>query len=365
MAPQAADPFDHRRLSELFARAEQEVDRGRLPSCQLAVGRGPAIVTAAFGSATADSRYVLFSLTKTLVAGAVWALISDGLLRAGTFVADVIPEFAANGKQEVTVEHLLTHTAGFPNADVELEATRTSDARAAAFSQWRLEFTPGSRFSYHGMSAHWVLAEIIERVTGSDYRGFIAERVVAPLRLEGLQLGVPVAQQDDILEVQVAGVGADPEAPGALAALLGMNAPEARAAGVPGVGAVASAMHVARYFQFLLHGAPHVWDTGVLTDATRTIRCSLVNPETGVAANRCLGLTVAGDDGNAVLRGFGRAVGPRTFGHTGAGGQIVWADPDSGLSYCFLTNGIDADEAAVFERSAALSTLASRCATAD
>ena len=357
MTPQS-DPFDHQRLSQLLARAKQEVDAGRLPSCQLAIARGPAIVTAAFGEATAESRYVLFSLTKALVAGAVWALMSDGLLRADTAVADVIPEFAANGKQDVTVEHLLTHTAGFPDAELQEEAAVTGAGRAGAFAGWELAFAPGAAFTYHGTSAHWVLAEIIERVAGNDYRDVVRERVTAPLRLHDLRLGVPPQEQDDIVEVRSV-AESDEEA-----WWLRFNEADVRAIGVPGAGGVGSATQLARYFQFLLHGAPQVWDPDVLADATAAIRCDLVNPETGVPANRCLGLVVAGDDGNAEARGFGQAVGPRTFGHTGAGGQIAWADPDTGVSFCFLTNGIDPDDEAVFARGSALSTLAARCATA-
>ena len=333
------------------------MDGGRLPSCQLAVARGWEIVTAAFGSATTDSRYVLFSLTKTLVAGTVWSLMSDGLLRADTPVADLVPQFATNGKEAVTVEHLLTHTAGFPDAELDPEQAGTSAGRVAAFARWELAFAPGSAFTYHSTSAHWVLAEVIERVAGGDHRQVVCERVTDPLRLWGLRVGVPLPEQDDILDVRA--VGPEDEA----AWWLRFNEPEVRAAGVPGAGGVGSATELARYFQFLLHGAPRVWDAGVLTDATQTIRCELVNPETGVPANRCLGLVVAGDDGKAALRGFGAAAGARTFGHTGAGGQIAWADPDTGLSFCFLTNGIAADDAAVFERSSALSTLAGRCAT--
>ena len=64
---------------------------------------------------------------------------------------------------------------------------------------------------------------------------------------------------------------------------------------------------------------------------------------TGVASNRSLGLVVAGDDGLSHMRSnLGRTVSPRAFGHAGAGGQIAWADPATGLSFAYLTNGLDA-----------------------
>ena len=79
----------------------------------------------------------------------------------------------------------------------------------------------------------------------------------------------------------------------------------------------------------------------------------------GVASNRSLGLGIAGDDGNAVFRqNFGRTASPRTFGHAGAGGQIAWADPETGLSFVYFTNGLDANVIREGRRGVALSSRA-------
>ena len=61
----------------------------------------------------------------------------------------------------------------------------------------------------------------------------------------------------------------------------------------------------------------------------------------GVPAHRSQGLVVAGEPPDSTRRGYGHGQGPRTFGHNGAGGQLAWADPDSGVSFCYLTNGLD------------------------
>jgi CubicO group peptidase (beta-lactamase class C family) len=99
----------------------------------------------------------------------------------------------------------------------------------------------------------------------------------------------------------------------------------------------------------------------VLADGTGHVRTTYVDPLRGCPANRTLGLVVAGDDGKALLREFGKATGPRAFGASGVGGQIAWADPDNGLSFCWLTNGLTPDIVTTFKRSAGLSTRAAQC----
>jgi CubicO group peptidase (beta-lactamase class C family) len=143
--------------------------------------------------------------------------------------------------------------------------------------------------------------------------------------------------------------------------MLEVDRPEVRAVGVPGAGAVSTAADIALLYQAFLHNPGRLWDPAVLADATGRIRNALLDPWTKVPANRSLGLVIAGDDGNVPMRdALGRSVGPRAFGASGASGQVAWADPDTGLSFCYLTNGLEADQVKAFMRSSSLSTLAGR-----
>jgi CubicO group peptidase (beta-lactamase class C family) len=65
----------------------------------------------------------------------------------------------------------------------------------------------------------------------------------------------------------------------------------------------------------------------------------MINPTLVVNTNRGLSIVIAGGDGNSHLRGFGRETSPRAFGHGGAGGQIAWGDPVTGISVGYCTNG--------------------------
>jgi CubicO group peptidase (beta-lactamase class C family) len=361
------------KLQDLFDRAAREIDEGHLPSCQLAVARdGRLAAFRTLGRATDSTRYVIFSATKAIVASAVWLLIADGRIDPTDKVAEHIPEFASNGKDRVTIEQVMLHTAGFPHAPMPPSLWHDREGRLRRFSEWRLNWQPGTAFEYHATSAHWVLAELITRASDLDHRRFIAERVADPLGLPKLQLGVPEADQSEIANLEVVGEPATedemeatiglrvlPPSEVTEGALLNFNEPAARSAGVPGGGAVASAADVALFYQGLLHNPGSLWEPLLLANVKTQVRNTFIDPMVGVPANRSLGLVLAGDDGKSHMRhNFGRTVSPGAFGHAGAGGQIAWADPATGLSFCYLTNGLDAHVLREGRRGVALSSRA-------
>ncbi|MGZ8735066.1 MAG: serine hydrolase domain-containing protein, partial [Acidimicrobiia bacterium] len=197
--PLAAKPLDRQKVQDLLDRARREVDEGHLPSCQIALARGGELeLFETLGDATDDSRYVVFSCTKAFVAGAMWALIGDGTVDVRKRVVEFIPEFAPNGKDVITVEQVMLHTSGFPHAPLGPPDWFTREGRVETFAKWHLNWEPGTAYEYHATSAHWVLAEIIERVTGTDFRDVVQQRVTDPAGLPRV-LGIPEAEQDGIV----------------------------------------------------------------------------------------------------------------------------------------------------------------------
>src|SRR6266446_6801619 len=118
--------LDAAKVDELFKRAEREVNEGLLPSCQIAIARngkigamkafGHAVQGGADKPATIETLYCVFSCTKAIVSSAIWVLVGEGKLDISERAADIVPEFATNGKDAITVEQLLIHTGGFPSA---------------------------------------------------------------------------------------------------------------------------------------------------------------------------------------------------------------------------------------------------------
>ena len=386
--PEAAG-LDPAKVEVLFERAQREIKEGLLPSCQIAIARNGKIgAMASFGRATQggaekpvtnQTLYVVFSCTKAIISAAAWLLIQDGQLDLRQRVVELVPEFGTNGKDVVTVEQLFIHTAGFPDAPYAQNEWHDRKLRLKRFAQWRLQWPPGSKFTYHPTSSFWVIAEIIERLSGMDFREFVSRRIARPLGLTDLRVGIPRDQSARVADVTYVGEALTPEDYARMGfpmspetevnetAILGFNDPSVREAGVPGGGGVMTAAELALFYQALMAGGrmpdgSRIWREETMRDALTVRTQGLLDPVFGYPPNRALGVVIAGDDGNANLRGFGKTGSPQTFGHGGAGGQLGWGDPISGISLGYCTNGFDRNDIRQGRRGVALSSLAAVCA---
>jgi len=371
---------DSAKLEALFARARRDVEDGTLKSAQVAVARrGKLAGLRTFGTvqhdgieqevaATDRTLYTIFSCTKAIVGSATWTVCEDGLLAIDEKVSDIIPEFGTNGKENITVEQVMLHIGGFPLAPMAATEWDNRERRLSRFAQWRLNWEPGTKFEYHATSAHWVLAEIIERKTGKDFRAYVRERILDPMGLDDFYIGLPASENGRVADVRHLVPPTPP--PGGWGevtpdAIKTFNRPEVRAVGVPGGGGVGGAAQLAMFYQPLVNG-------GTTADGTRIMKAETIEWATTVRTkdfhrdmifnnpvNRALTVVVAGGDGNAHIRGFGKATSARAFGHGGAGGQIGWGDPETGISVGYTTDGF-LDDVQQARRGVAISSLAAQ-----
>lgn len=343
-------------VGELLDTARADVERGLVPACQVAVARdGEVVAFETFGDATNDTRFCIFSATKPIVASAIWLLLGEGHLDVARRVADDLPELAGTPVGSVTLDQVLLHTAGFPSPTMPAGDANDADRRLARMGTWHLEWEPGSRFEYHAESAHWVLASLVEQVSGSDFRDFVEARVCAALGLPRV-LGLHPDDRTDLAPLVPASAEAESDP------TLRCNTATWRAMGNPGGGAFMTAADLARFYQALLTNPDGLWDAAVLHDATSVVHCELDDPLMGIPANRSRGLVIAGSDGMHTLRYaiFGSGCSPGSFGHAGAHGQVGWADPATGVSFAYLANSADVDPMGPGARASRLASLASR-----
>lgn len=370
--------IDAERLAEVLQRVRREVDDGLLPSAQIAVAReGRLALFETIGEATNENLYCVFSSTKALTSAAAWLLIESGDLRVDESVVDIVPEFGTNGKDAVTVEQLFLHSAGFPSAPFRPTDWFDRDRRLARFASWRLNWQPGSRFEYHPTSSMWVIAEIIERRSGRDFDAFVREEVTTPLGLPDFHLGLPAEENHRVAtlahygepltseDYARLGIPEPPVTEVTEDAILAFNTPEVRAVPTPGGGGIATAADLALFYQALLHGRSdgrhRVWKQETLVNGTEVRSGDLRDPLSGKRVNRALGVVVAGDE-DRNFRGFGHENSPLAFGHGGAGGQIAWVDPQTGISIGYCTNGFDRNPLRLGRRTVSISNRVARVA---
>jgi len=380
--------IDSKKLEEVFARAEKEVAEGLLPSAQIAVARNGKLVgmrtvgTVRHGGreaeATDETLYCVFSSTKAITSAAAWLLVQEGKLDVDEVVADIVPEFGSNGKEKIRVEQLFTHTAGFPLAPFPPADFLDRERRLAHFGRWRLNFEPGSRFVYHASSSMYVVAEIIERRSGDSYGDFIRRRIAEPLGLDDLWCGLPDALHGRLADIEYVGealseadyaemgLPVPPVTEVTEENLMRFNEAEVRRAGIPGGGGTMTAADLALFYQALLGevgdstGTP-LWKAETMAFARQVRSGELTDPVLGKRANRALGLIVAGD-AERNYRGFGHTNSERAFGHGGAGGQLAWADPETGISLGYCTNGHDRNGVRQARRGIGISSRVADCA---
>jgi CubicO group peptidase (beta-lactamase class C family) len=351
-ATPAALGLDERALDRLVELVTRHVAEGRYPGAQLAVARhgklalstsiGDARLEPARVAAGEDTLWLLYSNTKVVVACAVWVLAERGALAFGDRVADHLPGFEAHGKGDITIVQLLTHQAGFPNAEVPKAAWEDHELLRRTVCGFTLEWTPGSRVHYHRLAAHWTAAALIEAVTKTDFRAFIRETIVEPLGLgRDLFVGLPDAEHARASDMH------EPAAAGGHVRRRDENAAEFRRAGVPGGGGWATARGMAAFYQMLVGGGAlggvRIVSPRTIAYVTRNFTGDRVDGYMGLPMHRGLGPHSRGV--TETIRGLGTLASPRTFGHGGVGSSYCWGDPDSGVSFAYLTNSRLSEEA--------------------
>ena len=285
-------------------------------------------VTRRFGKAASDdAMFLLGSLSKPINVTALMTLFDRGKVRLDDRVKKFLPTFAGDGRDAVTVRHLLTHTSGLPDQLANNNELRKQHAPLTEFVKetvrTQLEFTPGTRYQYSSMGI-LLAARIAEEISGSDIRTLVDRTVFQPLGMKHSAQGLGRFKLDEMVSCQME--GAAPESGGGdpTAREWDWNSPYWRKLGAPWGGTHASAPDVGAFLaEFLGAGGK------AMKPESARLMVRNHNPE---------GLTP---------RGLGFAVGKaagspgcseRTFGHTGSTGTLCWADPESETVCVVLTS---------------------------
>ncbi|MGN6608431.1 MAG: serine hydrolase domain-containing protein, partial [Jatrophihabitans sp.] len=143
--------------------------------------------------ATTDTPFCVFSASKAITATVVHMLVDRGELRLDDRVATWVPEFAGGGRDDVTIDHVLSHRAGIPFIPrklMDLDLLAKDEMLADVLPHMPALSKPGARLSYHAVSGGFVLGEVVKRVTGRTIREVLQDEILTPLHFRWTNYGV-------------------------------------------------------------------------------------------------------------------------------------------------------------------------------
>ena len=302
-----------------------------------------------------DTMILVFSTTKGATALCANRLAERGELDVEAPVSTYWPEFAAAGKQDMPVSHLLSHQAGLAWLDgtLSLDEALAWDPAVEMLAAEAPKWEPGTATGYHAVTYGWLVGEVVRRISGKSLGTFLRDEVTGPLDADwyvGLPeeldhrvapLIVMEAPTDEAVKAMMdqftgpnTNLGKALNPGGAFSDMLVFNSRAVRAAELPAANGVSDARSIARVYASMVGEV----------DGIRTLGADQLKQAT---TQRSSGPNIVLLDMD-IQFGLGFMV-PSTiivnpagsFGHYGAGGSAGWADPDAELAFGYVMNRMD------------------------
>ena len=314
------------RLKLAAERLDQAVRAGHVKSAVIDARIGEHRLQNAFGSATLDSAFLLGSISKPICVAALMSLFDKHAFKLTDPVNEYVPEFKGGKREQVTIQHLLTHTSGLPDQLPNNADLRKNHAPLSTFvelaMQVPLSFTPGTRYEYSSM-AILLATEIAQRITGDTIHEFVNDSVFKPLGMQHSALGIGSLAIHSTVPVQIE--HAAPEAGGGdpTAKLWDWNSRYWRELGAPWGGAHASASDVATFLDAFVNTKEQFLPAA-------TAKLMIQNHNAASLEPRGLGFAL----GTSLCKNCTATA----FGHTGSTGTIAFVDRQRDIHCVVLTS---------------------------
>jgi CubicO group peptidase (beta-lactamase class C family) len=299
--------------------------------------------------ATPATPFCMFSGSKAALAMLIHKLAERRQVRLNDPLCHYVPEFGSNGKDRITIHHALTHTAGIPAMPpaVDRDTLLDFDACVHLICALKPRCPPGTRVAYHTMTAGFVLAEIVRRVTGQDIRQFLRSTIQDPLGFRYFNYG---AREEDVPEIAANYVTGLP-IPRVISGLTRKmsvlpwkpyveltNDARCMRSVIPTVNLIATADEACRFYQMLLnHGefeGKRLFDRETVEQALR--------PASGTVFDGTLFTPMRYSEGFMLGNRRNSLFLPHceeAFGHWGFASMVSWADPSRAITGAMLNTG--------------------------
>lgn len=343
---------------QLRAAFDRQLDVGLHHGAQLAVYvDGELAVNFAGGSTapdgeptTTETPHIVFSCTKPYAGVGLHQLIERGKAEYDDPVVDHWPEFADEGseKADITIRHVLSHTAGIPYGEFDERADKWGDWDAVVQAMEDIDpvFPPGEQPAYHAFNYGWVVGELVRRISGHPVDEYVARNVFEPLGMDDTSIGLDEDEADDVATLSGFEVFDRCRDPGeglgipASESAEAFNSEAVHRAVIPAANGIGTARDMARFYACIANGG-ELDGTRLLTEetvetATRTHAETESDGTLSRPARYALGFWTGGLPNDM----FGTVSTERTFGHAGLGSIFGWGDPNLNVGFAYVTNGI-------------------------
>ncbi|WP_163509784.1 serine hydrolase domain-containing protein [Fodinicola acaciae] len=303
-------------------------------AARLCVLRGDRVLLDRWKGCHRDDLFITFSVSKPFVALCVHLLADRGLLDLDDPVAAHWPAYARNGKESITIRHVLTHRAGVPMSsgsfagDVLAMADWDRSVRLAerARPRWPVGQVP----AYHVLSYGFILGELVRRVSGRPVEEFLAGELVDPLGLPDLRLGLPAAWWSRRVPLRAGH-------PSEVGRRVLFNRRGTRRAVIPAAGISTTARDLALFYRMLLNGGEG--------DGRRVLPAAAIDAARRESCDGELDRTIQrkvrwghGFQLGGGSRAMGQTASREAFGHNGSSICNAWCDPSRDLVFAYTTN---------------------------
>ncbi|MDQ6746366.1 MAG: beta-lactamase family protein [Actinomycetota bacterium] len=359
--------LSERTVERIWGAARELYRTGVHPALQLCVRRhGEVVIDRAIGHARGNgphddprepkvpvrtgTPFCVFSTSKGVTALVVHLLQERGALDILDRVADYIPEYAAHGKGETTIAHVLAHRAGvpgLPKAALDLDRVNDREFLTRTICQAKPFVKPGTLLAYHAMSGGFILGEIVWRVTGKPVSEILAAEILEPLGFRWGNYGVAREDVDQVGLNYVTGPPLLPPLSNLVKRVLSLplddvveisNDPRFMSSLIPSANLITSGNELSRFFEIFRCGGEL---DGVRVMETETLRRALteqsrleIDLSLGFPTRFSYGLML----GAKVLSLYGLDT-DKAFGHLGLINMMGYADPERGISVGLTTSG--------------------------
>ncbi|MGW8143794.1 MAG: serine hydrolase domain-containing protein [Anaerolineales bacterium] len=332
------------RISDIF---DHQIEIGLHPGAQLAVIRNGQVIVDRYGGyadtrktspITPETKFLAFSITKPLTSACIFKLIDENKVSLDARIGHYWPEFSCNGKEDITIEHILLHQSGLPKRGFINQILNISNREKISeyLAAQKPEYRPGTKTAYQYLNFGFILGEVIKRVSGIEIDEFLEQKFLYPMGLSDTTMHLKVF--DDDAYAQLCSGPLDHR----LVARV-FNSANFRQAVIPAASLHSTARDLAVFFQMLLNKGVYAgvrYMEPETVELATSLRFEGFDESIQRVTRWGYGFSIGGEHAiNPDLPdGMGYGSSLETFGHFGQRTSMAWADKRTGLVVVFLCN---------------------------